>query len=152
MHATLIDRRFWGEAVISAAGRMAKSHAAGAIATSVAGRTLVWVGEQPPTVSEPVATAKIVRARVITKSVPRVPKPTAAPQQWPVMPSRISPVTEILRKAERAVTRMHRARRGCDLTRLLNEMETAQRLRAQALMTKSQRPELWAFGSFGAFA
>ena len=152
MKPTLIDPRFWGDAVIGAAGRMAKSQAAGAIATSVAGRTLVWVGEQPPTVSEPVAKAKVVHARVITKSVPRAPKPTAAPQQWPVMPSRISPVTEILRKAERAAARMHKARRGPDLSILMSEMEAAQRLRAQALMTKSQRPELWAFGGFGAFA
>ncbi len=152
MKPTLIDPRFWGDAVIGAAGRMAKSQAAGAIATSVAGRTLVWVGEQPPTVSEPVAKAKVVHARVITKSVPRAPKPTAAPQQWPVMPSRISPVTEILRKAERAAARMHKARRGPDLSILMSEMEAAQRLRAQAIMAKSQGTELWAFGGFGAFA
>lgn len=157
MKTTLIDPRLWGDAVIGTAGQMAKSSAAGSIATRVAGHALVWIGERVPTASKPAPVVKakaVAKEKIIVKAVQRAPapKPASAPQQWPVMPSRISPVTEILRKAEKVATRMRKARRGPDLSRLLDEMEAAQRLRAQALMTKSQGPELWAFGSFGAFA
>lgn len=154
MNATLIDRRFWGDAVIGAAGQMAKSTATGPIATSVAGHTIVWTDDRAPVASKPAPMVKAkARPMYFVKAAPPEPKPKPkAVAQRLVTPAKVSPVTGILRKAQKMAAPMRKARRGCNLTRLLGEMKTAQHLRTQALMTKSQGTELWAFGGFGAFA